>query len=238
MRGAPLALVHRWLRDAEYRPAWDRLVEEVEENVDLAAWAEDTSLGAPSRSHTSSGSAGAGRGTKFEAAAAKESVDRSVLQLRTATMLAEQAEFLKATNQELGIGNFCETSMALSVACAAARSAVAKAGTAKRLRDLRRKRPEIDGAHIEIRYAAEEAGLPAVASVADRSYAAYTNALNEAFFQQVAAARSLEGSACQASPQHLEQSVWKAHGRRAVIIVDAFATTAPSRSAIYCAARP
>ena len=52
-------------------------------------------------------------------------------------------------------------------------------------------------------------------------YASYTNALNEAFFKHVAATRSLDGLGIPGVTGYLEEAVWKGHGRRAVIIVDA-----------------
>ncbi|MBK7072946.1 MAG: PglZ domain-containing protein [Myxococcales bacterium] len=110
----------------------------------------------------------------------------------------------------------------LVTACASARKDVGAASEARAHVALFVKHArEIDGAHLEIRYAAEEAGLPAVAKVADRAYAAYTNTLNEAFFKQVAETKSLDGLGLPGVTQQLEKSVWKAHGRRAVVIVDA-----------------
>ena len=37
---APRQLLQRWLRDSEHRGAWETWVEEVEESVDLSAWAK------------------------------------------------------------------------------------------------------------------------------------------------------------------------------------------------------
>jgi hypothetical protein len=102
-------------------------------------------------------------------------------------VLAEQAEFLKARDQEIGHWQLLRDLDVLVTACANARkdanaASEARAHVALFVKHAR----EIDGAHLAIRYAAEEAGLPAVAKVADRAYAAYTNTLNEAFFKQVA----------------------------------------------------
>ena len=60
--------------------------------------------------------------------------------------------------------------------------------------------------------AAEEAGLPAITRVADRAYATYTNALNEAFFKQVATTKSLGGLGIPGVTEHLEKSVWTSTG--------------------------
>ena len=220
LRSHHVALVHRWLRDAEFRPAWDRWVAEAEENVDLAAWAQERTGRSVAFPHLV-WQRWRRTWQDFEAAAAKESTTEAFFG-KNREMLGEQAEFLKATNHELGNWQLLRALDGFLVACTAGRSEVAKADTAKKhvaiYVDNARK---IEGAHLEIRHAAEEAGLPAVARVADRSYAAYTNLLNEAFFQKVAATRSLDGLGIPGVTQHLEQSFWKAHGRRAVIIVDA-----------------
>jgi len=220
VRAHHLALVHRWLRDAEFRPAWDRWIAEVEGNVDLAAWAQERAGGSVAFPHLV---CQRWRRTwqEFEPAASKESSTEAFFS-KNRSMLAEQAEFLKATNHELGNWQLLRDLDGFVIACAAARSDVAKADTAKKhvaiYVDNARK---IEGAHLEIRHAAEEAGLPAVARVADRSYAAYTNALNDAFFKAVASSGSLDALGIPGVTHHLEQLLWRAHGRRAVIIVDA-----------------
>lgn len=192
VRAHHLALVHRWLRDAEFRPAWDRWVAEAEENVDLAAWAQERTGRSVAFPHLV-WQRWRRTWQEFEAAASKESTTEPFFG-KNRDMLAEQAEFLKATNHELGNWQLLRDLDGFVTACASARDDVAKADTAKKhvaiyVENARR----IDGAHLEIRHAAEEAGLPAVARVADRCYAAYTNALNDAFFQKVAGSGSLDG---------------------------------------------
>jgi hypothetical protein len=207
VRAQCLTLVHRWLRDAEYRPAWDSRVEEIETDVDLSAWAE---------SHISGQSVAFPHlvwqrwrriWQEFEHASAKDSLTEAFFHT-TRVLIAEQAEFLKARDQEIGHWQLLQDLDLLVVACGAARKEVAAAR-------------EIDGVHLEIRYAAEEAGLPSVAKVADRVYALYTNTLNEAFFKRIAIAKSLDGLGLPNVTHHLENSIWKGQGRRAVIIVDA-----------------
>lgn len=216
-----VALVHRWLRDAEYRPAWDRRVEEAEQDVDLAAWADGHPAGRSVAFPHLVWQRWRRTWREFEAASAKESATETFF-TNNRTVLAEQAEFLKARDQEIGQWQLLRDLDVLVTACANARKAVnaaseARAHVALFVEHAR----EIDGAHLEIRYAAEETGLPAVAKVADRAYAAYTNTLNEAFFKQIAATRSLDGLGLPGVTQHLEKSIWKGHGRRAVVIVDA-----------------
>lgn len=220
VRSHHLALVHRWLRDAEFRPAWDRWIAEAEGSVDLAAWALERTGRSVAFPHLV-WQRWRRTWQEFEAAASKESTTEAYFS-NNREMLAEQAEFLKATNHELGNWLLLRDLDAFVTSCASARREVANADTAKKFVsiyvDNARK---IEGAHLEIRHAAEEAGLPAVARVADRSYAAYTNALNEALFEKMASSGSLESLEVPGVTQHLEQSLWKAHGRRAVIIVDA-----------------
>jgi hypothetical protein len=215
-----LELVHRWLRDAEFRPAWDRWIKEAEENVDLAAWAKERtgrSVAFPhlvwQRWHHA--------WQEFKAAASKESTTEGFFE-KNRGMLAEQAEFLKATNHELGNWQLLRDLDGFVSACDAALSAVAKADSAKRYVAIYVENARaIEGAHIEIRYTADEAGLPAIASVADRCYASYTNALNEALCQKLVSSGSLDALGLPGVTHHLEQKLWMSHGRRAVIIADA-----------------
>jgi hypothetical protein len=220
VRSHHVALVHRWLRDAEYRPVWDRWIEEAEANVDLSAWADERDGQSVAFPHL------VFRRWRriwdeFADAAAKDSTTRSFF-AQQRLGLAEQAEFLRATNRELGNWQLLRDLDAFVSACSAGCADVEKATSAKGLvalfvENARR----IDGAHLELRHAAEEAGLNAVATVADRSYAAYTNALNECLFQRIAEAGSLDGLGLPGVTPELEHSLWKAQGRRALIIVDA-----------------
>src|SRR5262249_52882061 len=79
----------------------------------------------------------------------------------------------------------------------------------------------IERRHIDLRHRAEEHGLPATDRVADRAYAGYANGLNQAFFEQVARDGALEVPGVPQVTARLEQPLWKAKGRRAVVIVDA-----------------
>lgn len=220
LRAHHVDLVRRWLRDAEYRPAWDRWVDEVEADIDLSAWAETRNGRALAFPHLV-WQRWRRTWQEFETASAKESTTEAFFSKNRA-VVAEQAEFLKASERESGHWQLLQDLDALVTACAAARMDVAIADTARAHVEIFVKHARtIDGAHIAIRYAAEEAGLPAVAKVADRNYAAYTNALNEAFFQRIAAAGTLDGLGIPAVTPYLEKSLWNGKGRRAVIIVDA-----------------
>lgn len=216
-----VALVHRWLRDAEYRPAWDRRVEDAETDVDLSAWAEGHPAGRSVAFPHLVWQRWGRTWQEFEFASAKESSTEWFFS-KTRAVLAEQAEFLKARDQEIGHWQLLRDLDALVTACAGARREVSASDEPHALVALFVKHAqEIDGAHLEIRYGAEEAGLPAVAKVADRAYASYTNALNDAFFKKIAAARNLDGLGLSGVTQQLEKSIWKGNGRRAVVVVDA-----------------
>ena len=81
--------------------------------------------------------------------------------------------------------------------------------------------PAIELQHIRIRSRAEEHNLPSAIRVADRAYADYANALNTRFFQALSAAGSTSVPGLPHVTTHLEQRIWHATGRRAVVIVDA-----------------
>jgi hypothetical protein len=220
LRAHHLVFVHRWLRDAKYRRAWDRWVEQVEADIDLTAWAGTRNGRSIAFPHLVRHR---WRRTwdEFAAASGKESTTEAFF-ATTRQLLAEQAEFLKAREDEIGHWQLLRDLDVLIVACTAARKEVAAADTARAFVEIFVKHARtIDGAHLAIRYSAEEAGLPPVATVADRNYAAYTNALNAAFFERIATAGTLDGLGIPAVTAALETSLWKAHGKRAVIIVDA-----------------
>ena len=79
----------------------------------------------------------------------------------------------------------------------------------------------IDGGHIRLRSEAMSHGLPAISKVADRSYASYTNPLNEKFFGLYAAQGSCELADFEFVTKRLQREVWHRSGQRAVVIVDA-----------------
>jgi hypothetical protein len=79
----------------------------------------------------------------------------------------------------------------------------------------------IDGGHIRLRSESMSHGLPAISKVADRTYAGYTNPLNEKFFGIYAAQGSCDLADFEFVTKHLHREVWQRSGRRAVVIVDA-----------------
>lgn len=213
-------LLQRWLRDAEYRAAWDRWVEAVEAKVDLTAWATGRiglSYGFPHLSLQRLKQIY----EAFAAAAAKESTTTAFFE-HHAALIAKEAEFAKASAQGDSKWALLRDLGAFIDDCAKGVMRVQSAGsTADLVRVYVDHASLIEWRHIELRHGAEEEGYEAVARVADRAYAAYALTLNDAFFLRIAAAGKLEIPGVPGVTTHLEHTLWKAKGRRAVVIVDA-----------------
>jgi len=79
----------------------------------------------------------------------------------------------------------------------------------------------IERQHVVLRRDAEDLGLHAISQIADRSYAAYTNALNGRFFKAYATSKSPALDGVPPVTAELEQGLWGVSQRQAVIIVDA-----------------
>jgi hypothetical protein len=220
LRPHHVQLLQRWLRDTEYRTAWDRWIGEVETKIDLNAWAAGRTgfaFGFPHLSFLRMREAN----DEFELSSAKDSTTAAYFAKRREA-IAKEAEFAKASETPLRAWAVLRDLDAFLGACTAARTRV---DAGKSARDFAQvyvaNAAAVDGQHVALRYAAEEQGLPAVARVADRAYAAYANALNTAFFQCLADAGSAEVAEIPGVSARLDQAVWKAKGRRAVVIVDA-----------------
>ena len=213
-------LLQRWLRDAEYRDAWDRCVQAVEAKVDLTSWATGRvglSFGFPHLSKLRLKQTY----DAFEAAAAKDSTTATFFE-RHAELIAKEPEFAKASAQGGTEWVLLRDLRAFIDDCA---KGVARVQSAASLADLVRVYVDhaslIEWRHIELRHGAEEEGRAAVGRVADRAYAAYTLALNGAFFPRIAASGTLEIPGVPGVTSRLDRTLWKAKGRRAVVIVDA-----------------
>lgn len=213
-------LLQRWLRDAEYRAAWDHWVEAVEAKVDLTSWANGRSglsFGFPHLSWLRLKQIY----EAFESAAMKESATAAFFE-GYGELIAREAEFAKASAQGDAKWALLRDLREFIDGCT---KAVARVQIANGIADLVRVYVDhaglIEWRHIVLRHGAEEEGNAAVARVADRAYAAYALALNDAFFQKVATAGTLEIPGVPGVTARLEHTLWKAKGRRAVIIVDA-----------------
>jgi PglZ domain len=213
-------LLQRWLRDAEYRAAWDRCVKAVEAKVDLTAWAKGRtglSFGFPHLSWLRLKQTY----EAFDAAATKDSTTAAFFEGHT-ELIAKEAEFAKASAQGGAKWVLLRDLRAFIDDCARGMVRVQSAGSAA---DLVRVYVDhaslIEWRHTELRHGAEAEGHASVGRVADRAYAAYALALNDAFFQRVAATGTLEVPGVPGVTSRLEYTLWKAKGRRAVVIVDA-----------------
>ena len=212
-------LLQRWLRDIESRGAWDRWVREIETEVDLSKWARGRcgrSYGLP---HLVRHRWNEIR-DRFEEAAAKDSATSDFFEHHFES-IAKEAEFGAASHVPIGEWSLLRD---LGVFLRACREAEARVGKLVTVTEFARlyvdSAAAIELQHVQIRARAEEHSFISVIQVADRAYADYADALNARFF------RAFEAAGLTAVPEfpevtaHLEESLWHASGRRAVIIVD------------------
>jgi hypothetical protein len=221
LQGHHLALVKRWLRDSEYRQCWDEWITRQEEDINLSGWAAGRTGRSLAFPHLV-GQRWQEIYGQFSEASKKTSATKDFF-ADFGKQVAEQAEVARSPNGEQGywrllkdLGQFLED-------CQRAESqvqAVDSAGAAVRLFVDHAAR--VDGAHLALRHAADNTGVAEAAVVADRAYAAYTKALNDAFFSFASTSGSTEASGIGGVQAHLANAVWGAQDRRAVVIVDAF----------------
>jgi hypothetical protein len=216
-----IQLLQRWLRDTEYRAAWDRWIAGVETKIDLTSWAKGRSglaFGFPHLVRLRWQEVL----TAFEGAASKVSTTIEFFE-RYGEVIGRETEFAKASPAAIGAWDVLRDLGALLQASKEAekRARTAASSSAALVRVYVECAGQVDLQHIDVRRRAEEQNLPAVIRMADGAYASYANTLNESFFQQVAAKGALEIPGVPAVTTHLGQTVWKAKGRRAVVVVDA-----------------
>ncbi|MXY51050.1 MAG: PglZ domain-containing protein [Gammaproteobacteria bacterium] len=213
-------LLHRWLRDSESRAAWDRLIQEVETELDLSNWARDKvgfCFGFPHlvqmRWQEVAGS--------FAVAATKSSSTAAFFTEHGA-LIAKEAEHSRASLNPAGAWDLLRQLQDYLGACEEATRLANEAESVDALvRVFVSQAPVVDAAHITLRHDAERQGLPSVAKVADRTYATYTNMLNGRFFKRYVARGSTSIDELPYVTDHLERRLWNANGKRAVVIVDA-----------------
>jgi hypothetical protein len=220
LRPHHVQLLQRWLRDAQSRAAWDRWVEKVETRFDLTVWAqgrEGLASGFPHLVRLRWQEVAAA----FEAAAPKETATASFF-VRYGDLVSREAELSRTSYSPVGAWDLLRNLRELVTACEEGRRLVERArdvsALARIYTDYARK---IEGRHVRIRAEAEEKGLPAAARVADRAYAAYAHALNTRAFERFVEAGSIDIPGIAAVSARLKGVVWRAKGRRAVVIVDA-----------------
>lgn len=213
-------LLQRWLRDAESRAAWDRCIQNVEKRFDLTAWArgrEGLAFGFPHLVRLRWQEVAAA----FEAAAVKETTTAEFF-ARHGNLVDKEAELSRASHSPVGAWDLLRNVRELVASCEEARRRMERARDLSALTRLYTEYAgKIERRHLRIRSEAEEKGFPAAARVADRVYAAYAHELNTRAFERFLEAGSTEIPGFAAIHARLEQEVWKAKGRRAVVIVDA-----------------
>jgi len=212
-------LLRRWLRDAEARPVWDRLILDVEMKLDLSNWAAEhkgLSFGFPHLvqqrwGHTFDA---------FEKASKKTSETKAFFK-KYGALIRKESEYAKASHTEAGAWTLLEDLGLFESAIEKTFNRVEKGQTSSELAALFAEwAPRLDLKHLKIRHLAMERELPIVGMVADRVYGDYLNVLNQRFFELFKAQDTAEIPGIPSVTQHLEKHIWKAKGKRAVIIVD------------------
>ena len=212
-------LLQRWLRDSDGRESWDRWVGEVEKQIDLSAWAagrEGCAFGFPHLVRLRWDQAAA----EFCAAADKASSTAEFF-AQNRELIAREADLGSASHVPAGGWGLLRDLGVFVEACETARARVGEGQSALELaRVYVESAPVVELQHMRIRLQAEEQDLPVVASVADRAYGRYANALNTEFFRALVDQGSAGVPGLPSVTVHIEETVWRAQGRRAVIIVD------------------
>jgi len=219
LRPHHVQLLQRWLRDAGGRTAWDRWIQEAETNLDLTAWAkgrEGLSFGFPHLVRLRWEEVW----SAFEEAAEKGSTTAGFFE-RYVDVIGKEAEYARASRSQVGAWGLLRSLGAFVVACDDARRQAERADSVAELaRVYVEFASSVERQHIQIRYEAEQQGLPAAARVADRAYASYTNTLNARFFTRLAATGTPTIPGFEPVTPRLEEAIWRAEGKRAVVIVD------------------
>ena len=219
-REAHVALLRRWLRDANCRPAWDRWIVEVEQHIQLAAWAKDKTGAAYGFPHLVS-LRWQDAVKEFVSAAAKPEAFPSYL-AEEAPVLQREAEYARASGLAecdwehlLGVTHFIE-------ACNKLQKQVPEAGSAGECVRLFTDTAEaVDGQHLRLKAQAAELNMAEIGQLLDRTYGATANALNQRFFAFYTAVDSADIPGLPFVTAHLDTHLWAGHVRRAVVIVDA-----------------
>ena len=213
-------LLQRWLRDSEGRAAWDHWVREVEKEIDLSAWAtqrDGLSFAFPHIVRLRWD----GILEKLRTAATKTTSTEEFFGQHMSRIKLE-AEYSRASERPIGawplllaLGEFID-------ACRLAEHDVSGATDTSGLASVFVDNAgRVDQQHLALRRQAEELGLPCVATIADRHYASYTNSLNGRFFKDYVKQGAADIAGVAGVTEKLEQCIWTANGRRAVVIVDA-----------------
>jgi len=219
LRDHHVQLLHRWLRDAESRPVWERWISQVELRVDLSSWAATRKGFSFALPHLVTLR---WRRTlaAFEEAAAKTSTTEAFFAEHRDAIRSEM-EYAKANPNPIGAYGLLASLDGLVENCRTAMERIEAAGTVHELAGMYvQEVSRIDGLHLLIAGGALRQSLPAIGRVATRVYAAYTNRLNEKFFPMFVEQEGAFGGFDCVTP-HLQKELWSGSRRRAVVIVDA-----------------
>jgi hypothetical protein len=219
-REAHVALLRRWLRDTNCRPAWDRWIAEVEQHINLSAWAAGKKGAAYGFPHLVSLRWQVAVKSFVSAAAKPEGFNDYVAE--AAPGLREEADFTRAStslecdwDHLLGVTEFV-------TACQKLGALVPEANSAGECVCLYTEFAErVDGQHLQLKAQAAERGLSDIAQLLDRVYAAASGALNQRFFDFYTATDDVDIPGLPFVTSHLDTHLWAGSSRRAVLIVDA-----------------
>jgi hypothetical protein len=213
-------LLKRWLRDSQGRAAWDHCIAAVEADLDLSAWAssrEGLSFAFPHLVQLRWDQVRA----ELEAAASKISNTEAFLAERK-ELIKLEAEYARSSDNPIGGWGALRGLSDFFEQCRLGEHQVAGAAGCGDLAQVYLSNClGIERQHVVLRRDAEELGLHAISQIADRSYAAYTNALNGRFFKAYATSKSPALDGVPPVTAKLEQGLWGVSQRQAVIIVDA-----------------
>lgn len=220
LRAHHVQFLQRWLRDAESRPAWDRWIGEVEERINLSNWAagrDGLSFAFPHLVKLRWDATV----QAFEQAAGKVS-EVEAFYATKGDLVRRECEFARASHLRLGAWCVFEALGRFVTSCRLIVKRIGNIDTVAALTHLYvHEAYRIDADHLTIRRHALEEDLPAVSHVADRSYGEYANALNHKFVDLVTSQGDLKIDGVEPVTLRLDQALWRAKGKRAVVIVDA-----------------
>ncbi len=215
-----LKLVTRWLRDANCRGAWDRLVVDAEQHINLSAWAAGKKGACYGFPHLVTLR---WRNTVDSLMEPYASAEQFSVRVREAAgEIQKEVEFAKASAGAAGdwatLLGFTRFVAAAERALAAAREA---SSTPECVKVYVEYAAEVDQAHLRLKAEADELDLVDLAKQIDRHYALYANTLNQTFFQAYTATDSAEIPGLPFVTAQMEAHVWSGKARRAVVIIDA-----------------
>ena len=213
-------LLQRWLRDSESRSAWDRWILEVEATVDLSGWARGKPgfcFGFPHLVRMRWRQVA----EAFADAAPKSSTTGAFFR-KHGGLIAREAEYSRASPNPAGAWVLLHRLQKLVAACEQATQRAEEADTVGALaRVFVDRAPTVDAMHLDVLRHAEQQDQAAVAAVADRVYATYTNTLNSRFFERYIDNGNADIPELPFVTEHLEARLWTGSVRRAVLVVDA-----------------